>query len=170
MTAATKVVFTPIPQFDIIKEWELPSFSTKLAREHAVRAQGNELVNYILDCFPSGERRVVDVKVQHLELHHTTCQAGWHKDVEFDSEAEHHLFVLGINRTEFLIDDEVVRMPEGHFASYGSSAKHRGPEVIESETRLLIRATKSVMIAGNSQIEDKYKYVYPIGGKGYVRI
>ena len=165
----TKVVFTPLPQYDIIKEWEHPDFNARYGIERKVRKEDSRMVNHVLDCFPEGYRRLVDIKVQPLELEHTTCQPGWHCDTTMDPDAVHHLFVLGENRTEFLIDGEAVRIPEGHFASYGSTVQHRGPVVTVPETRVLIRTTESAMVAGNSIFEDEYKFRYPIGGE-HVRI
>ena len=166
---STDVVFTPMPAYDQIKHWEHPSFHARYARQEVVMDVGNPLVNHVLANFPTGPRVLVDVKVQELGMNHTTCQPGWHVDSEQDPEAVHHLFVLGENRTEFLINGEVVRLPEGHFASYGYDAQHRGPEVIIPETRVLIRSTESVRIMGNSMLDDHYPYTYPIGGK-HVRV
>lgn len=163
------VTFTPIPDYEFFKEWEFPDFHIKYGKMSIVKERGNDLVNHVLSCFPFGKRQLVDIKVQDLKLNHTTCQEGWHLDTKIDPDAIHHLFVLGINRTEFLIDGEVVQLPEGHFATYGNTAQHRGPVVQIPEKRLLIRTTESVKVMANGNFKEKYGYEYPIGGK-HVRI
>ena len=165
------VIFTPLPGYEIIKGLEYPDFNVRYGRIDIVRKRGNALVNHILDGFPNkGRRQLIDVKVQHLKLDHTTCMNGWHVDTKPDPDAVHHIFVLGENRTEFLIDGEAVQIPEGHYVTYGNTDKHRGPLVTVPEIRLLIRAVESVMIPAGSKFEDTYGYEYPIGGKTYVRI
>lgn len=142
-----------------------PNFYCKYASVHRVYDKGNDLVCELIDNTPliGGRKWVtVDVKVQHLELNETTCIAGWHCDTITDPDAMHHLFIIGENRTEFKLGDNVERIPHNHFVSYGSDVEHRGPKTTNKEIRLLCRVTESNIVRGNSIFKNQYPHRFPI--------
>ena len=144
---------------------EFPNFYCKYAPIDVVRSQENRLVNRLLNCAPirGGRKYVtVDVKVQHLDIGETTCKPGWHCDTPTDPRAVHSLFIIGDNRTEFNGPVAVQTLPYDCFAQYGNDDEHRGPEVLVSETRFLLRVTESDVVRGQINFRDEYPYRFPV--------
>lgn len=117
-----------------------------------VVAKNNSVVNLILRHMPFvGGRQFIgiDVRLQYLRPTDWTSAFdisdgdGWHKDTERDPDAIHHIYVIGKNRTEFLIQDQVVELPLGCYATYDSQALHRGVQAKEEEYRLFIRGCET---------------------------
>ena len=94
-----------------------------------------------------GDRKYisVDYKVQKLRTGTYTCIPGWHSDTRNDPDALHHLYVIGHNRTEFLVDGEPQMINEAAWHTYGHDL-HRGPRVRVDEVRTLIRITESNIV------------------------
>ena len=129
-------------------------FTCKYAAMRCVLAHASLPLQTLLKSCPSHcpiEHQSVDIKVQDLVPDEYTCIPGWHIDTINDSEAVHHIWVSGLNRTEFLRDEGVWVVPNETWHTYRRDL-HRGPRVKLAEKRILIRVTESHKVRANNRL------------------
>ncbi len=145
-TKFTKASFAD-PLFD---SWPIWTCAYHDFRE--VIAKQNSAVNTIIGGAPIvGGRKflAIDVRNQYLQPtdwtsgHDISDEEGWHKDTERDPDAIHHIYVIGDNRTIFKVDDQEIRLPIGHYATYDSQALHKGVQSSIEEYRLFVRVCET---------------------------
>jgi hypothetical protein len=166
-------IFTHVPMLEHVQEFQTPEFFVKYYPLKHVRH--HPLIRFVTDLMPirgdrDGRHVLIDYKVQRLELGEATCIPGWHLDTIQDPDAIHHLAIIGHNRTEFLIDGKMHRLPENSIATYGTDVYHRGPVVEVPETRILIRVTESKKMRPRFEMRSEYPNKFQIGGPEDVRI
>lgn len=155
-------------------DFDIPQFYVKYYPLRHVRHHA--LIRFVTDIMPIKADRdtsrylLLDYKVQYLEVGEATCIPGWHLDSMQDPDAIHHLAIIGHNRTEFLIDGKVWRLPQNTIATYGTDVYHRGPAVETPETRVLIRVTESKKIPPQMKMHERYPNKFTIGGPNDGRI
>lgn len=133
--------FTQAPFEDDLNVDNWPRWATDHCDVDKVKAQGNEIVNKIIDNAPlegNHDLVVVDVRTQLLLIGQATLTLGWHGDMTEDPTAIQHIYMIGEHRTEFL-EDGIVKVPHNHYASYTTSDIHRAVEVFKDEFRLFVR-------------------------------
>ncbi len=140
-------IFTLAPFSDEMNTDLWPKWSADHADVDTVTAQGNAIVNDIIANAPlvgGKANTLIDVRTQYLTVGAYTIGRGWHIENpgsdDVDQTAIHHIYVIGVNRTEFLFDDEsIVAIPTNNYATYDADNVHRGIQVHTEEFRLFVR-------------------------------
>ncbi len=170
----SNVIFTPASFEDETDTALWPKWTTKYYSVDKVIKLGNNIVNTIINNAPiTGKRKLLLVDVRHQYLTPGFCTSGevskerWHYDTLSDNDALHHIYIIGKNRTEFKIDDEIVSLPPNHYATYGNDVLHRGIEVHTEEFRLLLRIEEVNEERwerdDSTGIRDFFPNIFPIG-------
>lgn len=140
------VVFTKAP-FEDNYDLELwPTWHARYLSVYTAIKMGNPIINEIIKHAPYVGGRtdvLIDVRMQHLMPGYVPTSTEWHIDTPNDPESIHHIYVLGMCRTQFEVDEQVKTLPHGYYATYSSNDWHRAHEVEEEEYRLFVRIQES---------------------------